>query len=150
MNILRYVKILCIPFKGLFSPYKTPVDFKKGQNGRGLTFNPVTPAEGVSSVSRVTRANRVMVDDLAPGIGAASARTGIFASLVNTGFVLGAFGADHALGSAVRRDTDKLSPARADGVVVVFPAVAVRATWRGLARVFWRFHDNYGGKKMEW
>lgn len=62
-------------------------------------------------MSSIARANRVMVDDPALGVRATSARARIFTPLVNTGLVKRAFSANYALRSAVRRNTNELSPA---------------------------------------
>jgi hypothetical protein len=94
----------------------------------GLTFKPVTPAEGVSGMSSIASANRVMVDDPALSVRAASARARVFTPLVNTGLVQRTFCANNTLRSAVRRNTNELSPARANGMTITFPAVTVRAT----------------------
>lgn len=78
---------------------------------KGLTFKPVTPAEGVSGMSTIASANRVMVDDSALSVRATSARARVFTPLVNTGLVQRAFSANYTLRSAVRWNANKLSPA---------------------------------------
>lgn len=93
-------------------------------------------------MSSIARANRVMVDDPTLSVSSASARARIFAPLINTGLVKRAFSANYTLRSAVRRNTNELSPARTNGMTIALLAVAIRATGRGLARVLWRFHDN--------
>jgi hypothetical protein len=69
-----------------------------------------------------------MVDNPALSVRATSARARVFTPLVNTGLVQRAFGANYTLRSAVRRNSNEFSPARANGMAVALPAVAVRPT----------------------
>jgi hypothetical protein len=62
---------------------------------------PEASRERISGVSRWARANRVVIDDLAPGIESTASSTRLFAFVVAAGLGRGALRVDDALGSAV-------------------------------------------------
>lgn len=106
-----------------------------------------TSYKGITGHAGWTAADGVMVDNLAASVDTASARAGVDTLLLDTCFVLGTVGADHALGPAGGRRAYEPGETRADGVTVHFTALTVGTTRRRLTRVLWRL--SYRGEETE-
>lgn len=101
-----------------------------------LTFYDAAARERVSRVARRAAANRTVIDNLANGRYAASPWAGISAFLIRAGPIQRTFRTGDALGSAVRRGTDEIRHARANGLSVHLPALTVRSARRGSTHVY--------------
>ncbi len=103
-------------------------------NPKSLTFFDATNKR-IPRKSGGAAAYRIMVNDLAPSIQTASARTRVRALLLYAGFVLRTLRADHALWATSRRSADIIRLARADRVIVHLATLTVRSAWRWDARI---------------
>lgn len=91
-----------------------------------LTLNTRASIEGISGIARGTGTCRIMVNDLATSLKAASAWTRIHALLILTVKVLGTIRANNALGATVRSGADKRWLTGAHRMVVNLTALTVR------------------------
>lgn len=101
-----------------------------------LTYNLSASVEGISGKTWGTGACGIVINNLAARLDTTSARTRVHALLVLAIEVLGAVGANDALGPAVGSRSDEALLAGADGMAVDLPTLTVRTAGRGLARVF--------------
>jgi len=76
-----------------------------------------------------------MIDHFASRVDATDTRTWIRAFAVFARAIHGAIGANSALGTAVRRSSNKCGQARAYCLTVQFAALAVKPAGRGTARI---------------
>lgn len=95
-----------------------------------LTFYDSATDEWVSGIAVRAATYRIMVNNLAPSILATSSRTRIDTLLIDAGFILRAFRANHALGLTRRRGANVVLFARAYRVLVNFAAFAVGSARR--------------------
>lgn len=110
---------------------------------------PNTLSKRVSSKSRCTATDRVMVDHLTPGIEATGARAGVSALLVDASSVLATVGTDHTLWPTGWRTADIVGLARAHSMPINSSALAVRTTWRWYARILRLRWSNYYKRNKE-
>jgi hypothetical protein len=101
-----------------------------------LTGNDLTLSEWITSPSRRTGANRVVVDDLTFRVEATSTQTRVLAFRIDTGMHRGALRACHALRTTFRRNAQVAREARANRDVTNTTALTVGAARRGNARFF--------------
>jgi len=90
-----------------------------------LTYNTRASIEGISGIARSAGTCRIMVNDLATGLNAASAWTRIYALLILTVEVLSAIRANNTLGATVGGGANVGSLTRAHGMVVNLAALTI-------------------------
>ena len=96
----------------------------------------MTRHECIASIPRLTLTDCIVVCCCTIGIGTAHPRTRIFALLIDTSLVFGAFSVDHTLWLAFNiRIADIVSNTFARSCVVSLLAVSIDATRRGVARL---------------
>ena len=92
--------------------------------------------EGIASISRLTLTDSIVIGGCAIGVSATNPRTGIFAFLIDTSLVSGAFCVDHTFWFALNVwIADVVSNTFARGCIVSLLAVSIDATRRGVARL---------------
>jgi len=91
--------------------------------------------EGIASETRVTAADRTVIDHFASRVDAADTRARIRAFAVVARAVYRAIGTNGALGTAIWRSSDKRGQARAYRLTVQFAALAVKPARRETARI---------------
>lgn len=104
-------------------------------NMRRWRRNWVTSSKWVSCVTRLTRAEWSVVHHLAIGGAAASTRTRIQALVTDAGLVKIALRGYCTFRSTTRRSANEFWQARAGGHTILFAALRVRTTRRGLTGV---------------
>jgi len=104
-------------------------------------------SEWITSVSRGTSTNRIVVLHCAMGSNSTSVGARISTLLLSASLVQGTLGADHALRSAARRGANIGRQARAHSLFVDFSALTVWSTrgWRtGISfRPWWHYRFNF-------
>ena len=83
-----------------------------------------------------------MVDHLTVSVKTAGSRARIDTFLVRASFVLGTFGAHHALWSTTRGTTDIIGQTRTNSLLVNFTTLAVGTARAGLTRVLGFFQNS--------
>ena len=101
-----------------------------------LTRYHVTTGYRVARPSSGTRTDRIVIDHSASGVTSASAGTRVLALVAHASLRRRAFSVAHALGSAIRRNTQVTRQTRAHRSVSERPASAVRAARMRFAGLF--------------
>lgn len=100
---------------------------------RRLVLPGRTTHEGITTVASGARADRIVIGHLADSLVAAGTGTWVYTTQIHACPVLGAFGANRALGTTGGRSTNVIGNARADRMAVNLATLAVRTTRRWLA-----------------
>lgn len=108
-----------------------PFAFRQGRHGADLE----AVHEGIAGVAVGAAADGIVVHRQAVGVLSAGAWARVRALVLDARLVLRTLGADDAARSAGRWDSGESWLARADGVSVLGPAVAVGSAWRWVAGV---------------
>ena len=96
----------------------------------------MTSNKCIASVSRFALTDSIVIGSCAIGVSATNPRTGIFAFLIDTSLVSGAFSIDHTFWLAFNIwIADVVSNTFARGCIVSLLAVSIDATRRGVARL---------------
>jgi len=116
--------------------------FKKRGENRKLTFLYQTSCKGITSKTRSTRTDWIVIHNLTASIETACAWTWILTFLVDTGQVLWAVRTDNTLRPACGWGTHTAGLTRAHSMTVHNSAHTVRTTWAwqtGVCRTGWSY-----------
>ena len=98
--------------------------------------DPLASNKCIAGVSRFTLTDSIVIGGCAIGVSATNPRTGIFAFLIDTSLVSGAFCVDHTFWFALNVwIADVVSNTFARGCIVSLLAFSIDATGRGVARL---------------